>query len=430
MNRRREDALKEERLKRTQEASRNNKRKERSSLNLSDKDFYKKELKGLNSSQKSKMLRKRKELIKKEKRKHESRKLNSARNPDEGADLDKNILKNPQENGQVSPNRRNYTKSRFRKVSNESLDEPLDAEDIKNRDAFKGTIAKLRRKNKRKKTKKRVKKSFQASVAIFGMPFVLGTIVLMASLLVFATISIGGIVSSVALSHPKVVLELYKNNMLAENTIVNTDKDVEDEDGNVIAQGIGSANTSGNFSYFGQFVDGTGTYTNIAGKLPSEGSGNGNDVTGEDVTEAPTDSVKGIIWNTLRKLGYSPEATAGVMGNIEQESTFNIRASNGTHSGLFQWDNVNRYKNATNYCKEQGKDITKDAICQVEFADKELKSQTFPQHAYSKNYSELKKSTSVKNVVYDFEMVFERSGQSAMENRLKYANQIYAEFKK
>lgn len=74
-------------------------------------------------------------------------------------------------------------------------------------------------------------------------------------------------------------------------------------------------------------------------------------------------TVQEQVWNYLRAKGFSAAATAGVMGNMERESGFNVGIveTGGTGYGLVQWTNT--YENPPssfrrtkleNWCKENG----------------------------------------------------------------------------
>ena len=52
------------------------------------------------------------------------------------------------------------------------------------------------------------------------------------------------------------------------------------------------------------------------------------------------------VWNYFTDKGFSGQATAGIMGNIYQESKFNpslLQNGRGPAAGLFQWENINAY---------------------------------------------------------------------------------------
>ena len=402
--------------------ARSNKRKVKKAMNLSDDDFYKKELKGLSISQKSKMIRKRNQLLKKEKRKNRRNSIDKTLDNFDNKP-NKSLVRNAGVNGYPSTIKKNPENTKYNKLTNEKLldDYEPDLKDLKVRGKILAKIKTLKRKNKTKKIKKRTKRFIKIMSIPFGFSFVIGLVAFASTLLIFA----GGLVASVAVSHPAIVKELYETGTLGDvNSVTNLAKDVKIGD-KVIAKGIGDKNNAGYFSYFGKYNDGTGVFTGGS----SANKDDKKEDSGSSIKEADESEMSGKIWNKLRSMGYSKQSTAGVMGNIQQESQFDINASNGTHKGLFQWDIPGRYANATKFCQEKGKDITKDFECQLEFADQELSAYNFSNHR-TKSFEGFKKSDNIQNVVYDFEELFERSGGSAMNRRLDYANAIFEKYGK
>ena len=108
-----------------------------------------------------------------------------------------------------------------------------------------------------------------------------------------------------------------------------------------------------------------------------------------------------IIWNFLKKEGFSDCGAAGLMGNLDAESAlkpnnlqnsyntslglsdeeYTKRVDNGTYTnfvydsagyGLAQWTYWSRKQNLLNYIKSKGKSIG-DLTSQLEFLVKELK---------------------------------------------------------
>lgn len=402
--------------------ARNNKRKVKKAMNLSDDDFYKKELKGLSVAQKSKMIRKRNQLLKKEKRKNRRNAIDKTLDNFDNKP-NKSLVRNAGVNGYPSTIKKNPEDTKYNKLTNKKLldDYEPDSKDLKARGKILAKIKTLKRKNKTKKIKKRTKRFIKIMSIPFGFSFVIGLVAFTSTLLIFA----GGMVASVAVSHPEIVKELYETGTLGDvNSVTNLAKDVKVGD-KVIAKGIGDKNNAGRFSYFGKYNDGTGVFTSGS----TDNKDDKKEDSGSSVNEADESEMSGKIWNKLRSMGYSKQATAGVMGNIQQESQFDINASNGTHKGLFQWDIPGRYANATKFCQEKGKDITKDFGCQIEFADHELSAYNFSNHR-TKSFEGFKKSDNIQNVVYDFEELFERSGGSAMNKRLDFANAIFEKYGK
>ena len=85
-------------------------------------------------------------------------------------------------------------------------------------------------------------------------------------------------------------------------------------------------------------------------------------------------SVQEQVWQYFTSSGYSKAATAGIMGNIEAESSFkpDITNSNGGAFGLVQWLG-GRKTNMINHAKNNGMKET-DVKAQLEFIHHEIES--------------------------------------------------------
>ena len=82
-----------------------------------------------------------------------------------------------------------------------------------------------------------------------------------------------------------------------------------------------------------------------------------------------------VVYQFLKKCGYNDIAAAAILGNIQQECSFNSGIPNAQGSGaygLIQWLN-DRRANMESYCKSKGKP-TNDAGCQLEFMWQELQT--------------------------------------------------------
>lgn len=165
------------------------------------------------------------------------------------------------------------------------------------------------------------------------------------------------------------------------------------------------------------------------------------------------------VWRFFTSHGYSPAATAGIMGNIYQESGFNpanIQGNGaGPAAGLFQWEKYNtsgtRWGNMKNYATSQGKDWT-DLNSQLNFALSELNSsdinnrlmnrQPNGQPFRSKDITEggityktteglpggleeFKKLSDIQKAMVLFEASFERAGKPNFARRLEAAKEYY-----
>ena len=125
------------------------------------------------------------------------------------------------------------------------------------------------------------------------------------------------------------------------------------------------------------------------------------------------------IYQLLRKCGYNKIAACGIMGNIEQESTFNTRARNSDgYTGLCQWDPTGRWANLVRYAQSKNKDPY-DASTQIEF----MYSEAVNTNGCSTNELNAHSTPEEAAVVWDTK--FERSGGSALGNRKKYARKWY-----
>jgi flagellum-specific peptidoglycan hydrolase FlgJ len=151
-------------------------------------------------------------------------------------------------------------------------------------------------------------------------------------------------------------------------------------------------------------------------------------------------STKKAVWDFFTGMGYSKEATAGIMGNFQQESGIDptkIQGNGkGPAAGIAQWENYNkksaRWADMNKYAQSKGKDWT-DLQSQLEFVHKELEGSapdTYTASLLKKRggIEKLKSLTNVRDAVKMFEETFERAGKPMWENRYKYADNIYNEF--
>lgn len=150
------------------------------------------------------------------------------------------------------------------------------------------------------------------------------------------------------------------------------------------------------------------------------------------------------VWNYFTGIGYSKAATAGILGNLYQESGVNPAAiqgnGKGPAAGIAQWENYNtkssRWKELDNYAKSKGKDWT-DLGSQLEFMDKELKglgsfwnyqSNMTKAGTTGTSYDQWKDSTDIETATRQFEGAFERAGIPMMEKRVSAAKGYYNKF--
>ena len=151
--------------------------------------------------------------------------------------------------------------------------------------------------------------------------------------------------------------------------------------------------------------------------------------------------VKQAVWKFFTSRGYTKEATAGIMGNLQQESGINPTTiqgnGRGPAAGIAQWENINkksaRWKQMSDYAASKGKDW-KDLQSQLEFIEMELGGtgnvDKYTSTLLNKKVGGLsgfKSLTDVGKATAAFENSFERAGVKVMDRRIKYANNILSE---
>lgn len=161
---------------------------------------------------------------------------------------------------------------------------------------------------------------------------------------------------------------------------------------------------------------------------------------------------KESCWIWWRNKGYSPKATAAILGNIQPESAFRsnnvqdncplsdvdytAKVDNGTIGreqfsrdeygyGLYQHTYWSRKQGLFDLCKKKKKSISNEN-CQHIWAEKELH-----QAEYSRVYNKLKSDASLAEMTREFMLYFEKpqnQSESAIAYRVRLATAIYNEF--
>lgn len=128
-------------------------------------------------------------------------------------------------------------------------------------------------------------------------------------------------------------------------------------------------------------------------------------------------STSAQVWNYLKSQGLSDAAVAGIMGNLQQESSMNPKAAGG---GLAQWIG-SRGSALRNYAASRG--LSANSLeAQLGFLWQELSSGS--QGITPAQLNQM----SVSQAAQAFSNKFERPGIPMMNNRIKYANQYYNQF--
>lgn len=165
-----------------------------------------------------------------------------------------------------------------------------------------------------------------------------------------------------------------------------------------------------------------------------------NNETSDTATDGSTVDISGIsdvstaVWKFFTGKGYSKHATAGIMGNLQQESGMDPtkkQYGGGPGRGIAQWTvNEGRFKGLQSHAQSKGKDWT-DLQSQLEWIDLELNGKdSSTASILKKNYGGiqgLKSATDTRWAVEAFERSFERAGKPNFTNRYKYAENFYTQ---
>lgn len=130
-------------------------------------------------------------------------------------------------------------------------------------------------------------------------------------------------------------------------------------------------------------------------------------------------------WSFLRGKGLSATATAGVLGNLQQESNINPTDGGG---GIAQWQG-GRWTALVSYARQRG--LSPYSLqAQLEFLWGEMTGTAgdgenfFAAIGGEAHFNAMSPSAAAQT----FCNVFERPGTPMMSNRIRYAQDIYAQF--
>ena len=122
-------------------------------------------------------------------------------------------------------------------------------------------------------------------------------------------------------------------------------------------------------------------------------------------------------WNFYISQGFSKEATAGILGNYMRESRMNpsiVERGNNIGFGIAQWSFARRINLVTSSSLEG----------QLRYSIVKMQNMSFGKY----NYSSFKRINNVKEATTVFEKYFERAGVVAIDERTKYAEEIYRKY--
>lgn len=194
------------------------------------------------------------------------------------------------------------------------------------------------------------------------------------------------------------------------------------------------------------------------GSSSSSGTDDSASITG-NISLNGNDNVE-KVWNFFTGKGFSPAATAGILGNMYQESGVNPKSiqgnGKGPAAGIFQWENYNtkssRFGNLYKRAKKAGKSWD-DLGVQLSYALDEMKSQDISNrmsgkygviHKDGTNVTDIdgrsyvikpvdglsgyKKMTDEAEAVKTFEGAFERAGKPNFKRRIEYAKSVMKKY--
>lgn len=157
------------------------------------------------------------------------------------------------------------------------------------------------------------------------------------------------------------------------------------------------------------------------GKKPGEGPGAEDEPTGSPSLVGNSNAEK-VFRYLVDKEGFTPEAAAGVIGNLMQESGVNPKSrqlGGGPGRGIMQWTESERWASLSAWASNSGKDPWA-LETQVEWMIKEMKS-------YG-TYNRIKGVSSYKKAVEIFEREMERAGVPNYPRRYQFAADALASF--
>ena len=132
-------------------------------------------------------------------------------------------------------------------------------------------------------------------------------------------------------------------------------------------------------------------------------------------------------WNFYQEEGFSEEATAGILGNFMRESKMNPAAEeigNKIGYGIAQWSFTRR--TALEKWTKENNFLVSSLEGQLNFSIYEMQKMKFGKYSYA----QFKKLKDVKEATEVFEKHFERAGVVALDERIKYAQEIYNQYSK
>lgn len=115
------------------------------------------------------------------------------------------------------------------------------------------------------------------------------------------------------------------------------------------------------------------------------------------------------MWDYYRVLGYTEEATAGILGNVNAESAFDIKINENndkSYFGLYQIGKAAKYSDLEKVGREAGLEDITGMVAQILYVESSLEGDFKGTSTYT--YEEFKKETDVQTATHLFAIAFER----------------------
>lgn len=139
------------------------------------------------------------------------------------------------------------------------------------------------------------------------------------------------------------------------------------------------------------------------------------------------------VWNFFKQLGFSNEATAGIMGNLQQESDMNPRRKQdygGRGRGLAQWSVGERWETLKKFAYNRRLDPL-DLYTQLRFIWWEVTEVPWFKDRFKRHAGGLDRFMKIRSIdeaVAKWEEIYELAGVKASARRKKFAYDFYRRF--